>query len=161
MGISATHHKDNFSQVNMDRVGQNYELHIHLDGLGERLDLAQAALDAQVWADAQNYMPIDTGNLRMQTNMINVNLRGEVYMYPPELSYGHYQYEGEKYVDPVYGVGAFYSPTYGFWSRPNVTKIPSGMPLIYKNPMAEMHWAEAAYRDHIGEWIDIVKSFVR
>ena len=43
--------------------------------------------------------------------------------------YAHYQNEGILYVDPKYDKGAFYSEDYGFWSRPNVAKVPSGRTL--------------------------------
>lgn len=53
--------------------------------------------------------------------------------------YAHYVYIGEKYVDPDYGVGGFFSPDYGFWSRPGVDKIPSGEPLTYRGNGTD-HW---------------------
>lgn len=43
--------------------------------------------------------------------------------------YAHYQNEGILYVDPKYDKGAFFSEDYGFWSRPNVAKIPSDRTL--------------------------------
>lgn len=63
--------------------------------------------------------------------------------------YSHYVYTGVKYVDPVYKVGGFYSPDYGWFSRPGIKKIPSDEPLKYqkKSPFATDHWdkkAEAA-----------------
>ena len=56
--------------------------------------------------------------------------------------YSHYVYEGLLYVDPEYKVGAFYSPEYGFWSRPNVKKVPSDRRLQYRtiNPYSTDHW---------------------
>lgn len=57
--------------------------------------------------------------------------------------YAHYVYIGEKYVDPIYGVGAFYSPDYGFWSRPGVQKKPSGEKLKFKGQGTD-HWDEKA-----------------
>lgn len=48
-----------------------------------------------------------------------------------EEAYAHYQNEGILYVDPDYKVGAFYSPSYGYWSRPKVKKIPSTRKLEY------------------------------
>lgn len=35
----------------------------------------------------------------------------------------NYLYEGKLMVDPITLKGAFYSPDYGFWSRPNTPKI--------------------------------------
>ena len=60
--------------------------------------------------------------------------------------YAHYQYMGEVYVDPDYGVAGWYSDDYGWWSRPNVPKVPSGRSLTYnkKNPYATDHWDQKA-----------------
>jgi len=160
MSIPGGYFRKQFASLAMDKVGDGYKLRFNVTGLGERIDQAQDALDAQVWNDVQQYMPIDTGNLKMQTNMLNVSTRGEVYMYDPALPYGHYQYEGIKYVDPLYGIGAFYDPEYGFWSRPNVKKVPSGEPLHYSNPKAEAHWGEVAFNNHKESWLNVVRSFI-
>ena len=82
------------------------------------------------------YTPRDTGNL-----LRNVQLRPfEIHYKSP---YAHYMYMGEIYVDPVFNVGGFYSPTYGWFSRPNVKKVPSGRTFNYsksKSPYATDHW---------------------
>ena len=60
--------------------------------------------------------------------------------------YARYMYEGRLYVDPIYGVGAFYNPMYGFWSRKieqGGKKIPTSKPLNYNtgmNKYATDHW---------------------
>lgn len=45
----------------------------------------------------------------------------------------NYLYEGKLMVDPITLKGAFFSPNYGFWSRPNTQKImdPNGRDLEY------------------------------
>jgi hypothetical protein len=111
--------------------------------------------------DIQKYMPLDKGTLIAETDILNKSTRGEVYLYPPDSDYGHYQYEGIKYIDPVYKVGAFYSEDYGFWSRPGVEKIPSNTPLFYQRPEAEAHWDEKAYQAHGKEWLAVARRAVR
>lgn len=145
----------------MIKNGDSFAIRLNYEPLGIKLDQAQDALDAQVWQDVQKYMPIDTGALISETNAININERGRVYMYPPNSDYGHYQYEGVLYVDPTYGIGAFYSPDYGFWSRPNVAKVPSERSLTYSNPRATSHWGETAFRNHNKEWVQVVKRALR
>lgn len=54
--------------------------------------------------------------------------------------YAHYQYIGIVYVDPITGSGAFYNEDDGFWSRPNVRKVPSNRDLKYTNPRASARW---------------------
>lgn len=61
--------------------------------------------------------------------------------------YANYLYHGKLMVDPKTRKGAFYSPDYGFWSRPGVPKELTdrdlqfqGAPLLYARSM----WTEAA-----------------
>lgn len=158
MGISKDFFKHTFGKQKVKIKVMGCEIKVDAERLGKKLDLAQDALDAQVWEDVQIYMPINTGDLIAQTNMINEATRGEVYLYPPESDYGHYQYEGIKYVDPEYGKGAFYSPEYGFWSRPGVEKVPSDEPLFYSNPKAKAHWGEVAMQNHRKQWVKVAKN---
>lgn len=86
------------------------------------------------------YTPRDTG-------MLQTNIRIEPFRIEYKSPYAHYMYEGEIYVDPELKVGGFYSSTYGWFSRPNVKKIPSGRSFNYsksKNPSATDHWDEVA-----------------
>lgn len=150
-----------FNSKNIKKNGKNYKINIDFGDLGRRLDQAQMALDAQVWYDMQKYMPKreGSGHLRMQTNKLNAQAigTGEVHVYDPLVEYAHYQYEGEKYVDPVYRKGAFFSPDYGFWSRKGVKKVPSGEPLHYTNPNATSHWDETAIANHESQWVEVVE----
>jgi len=138
-----------------------YTISLDFKPLGEKLDRAQDALDAQVWQDVQKYMPVDSGLLKSETNVLNQTARGEVYLYPPNSDYGHYQYEGIVYVDPVYGKGAFFSPTYGFWSRPSVQKVPSDRKLTYSQPNATARWGETAINNHGAEWLKLVERALK
>ena len=144
----------------MYKVKKGYKLKLDFTPVGIDLDRAQDALDAQVWDDVQKYMPVDTGLLKSETNVININERGRVFLYPPNSEYGHYQHEGIVYVDPVYQKGAFYSAEYGFWSRPGVTKVPSDRRLTYSQPNATAKWGETAYRNHHKEWLALVKRIL-
>ena len=54
--------------------------------------------------------------------------------------YSGYVYNGEVYIDPKFKVGGFYSNTYGWYSRPNVKKIPSGRKMQFTSAMATDHW---------------------
>lgn len=149
-----------FGRLNLTKSGENYNMSLNFTPTGEHIDYAVYKLKEQMWEDIQKYMPFDSGNLIAQTNLLNeVEEGNKVYLYPNELEYGHYQHEGIVYVDPVYGVGAFYNPTYGFWSRPNVEKIPSERPLQYHmNPEATPHWGETAFNNHSREWIRVFKQ---
>lgn len=152
-----------FRRYNIKQTGKGFSVDINFTPIGNALDRAQLALDNQVWADMQKYMPRKSGVLISQTGVLNQSVAGtgEVYAYDPSLEYGHYQYEGEKYVDPVYRKGGFYSLDYGWWSRPGVSKVPSGEPLFYNNPKAEAHWDDVAYANHEKQWVNVAKKTIK
>ena len=162
-GIPQNYNKNKLKKFNLTKTGNGYRLRLNFEPLGENIDRAQDALDAQVWQDVQRYMPIDTGALISRTNMLNTvqRQRGKVFLYPPDSDYGHYQHEGKLYVDPEYGKGAFYSPEYGFWSRPGVTKVESDRPLTYSNPNATAHWGETAFKNHKNDWLKVVERALK
>lgn len=161
MGIDKGFFSRMFGKLNIDRSGQGYSVKVSFERFGKRMDKAQDALDAQVWEDIQRYMPMDTGNLIAETDVLNQSTRGEVYLYPPDSYYGHYQYEGELYVDPVYGKGAFYNPEYGYWSRTGIAKVPSGKPLFYGRESAEAHWDEVAEQNHAKSWLEVARRAMK
>ena len=162
MGIGKNYFAKLFGQLNIKRSENGAVVNIDFTRMGRRYDIAQDALDAQVWSDMQKYMPFMSGNLRQQTNMLNMATRGEVYTYDPNLEYGHYQYEGWQYVDPKYNVAGWYNAdTDKWWSRKGITKIKSDRPLQYTNPLAEAHWDEKAYYAHRKQWVDVAKRALR
>lgn len=165
MGIPKDYYKNLFSKkqikINKNNHGCGISINVNYEKLGKKLDYAQDELDAVVWRDMKQYMPMDTGNLISETDMINKSVRGEVYLYPPESDYGHYMYEGWKYEDPLYKIGAFYKDGYGYWSRPGVEKVKSETPLFYSRESAEAHWDEVAYQNHHKEWVNVAKRSMK
>ena len=151
--------ENELKKINLKRTGSGYRLKIDYSGIGAKVDLAQAALDSQVWQDVQRYMPFMSGNLKSATNALNATVRGKVYLYPPDSDYGHYQYEGVKYIDPVYHFAGFMTPD-GWRSRKGVKKIPSNQKLKYTDPSARAHWGEYAYEQHNQEWLNLVERFL-
>ena len=148
-----------FTKYNFKRTADGFNVQINFQPVGLALDRAQLALDTQVWNDVRIYMPFATGHLIRQTAKMNAEVlgTGKVYIYDPNVDYAHYMYEGIVYVDPVYHVGGFYAPDYGFWSRPGVRKIPSERPLKYKKAKAVAHWDEEAIKNHSADWVKIVQ----
>ena len=63
-----------------------------------------------------------------------------------EQPYARYQYYGMLMVDPKYKKGAMFSPDYGFWSRPGVTKELTDKPLEYHG-QGQSHWFEKAMQN--------------
>lgn len=150
-----------FARLNINKRTDGASISLSLETFGRKLDIAQDALDAQVWADMKRYMPHATGNLIGDTEVLNQSTRGEVYAYDPASDYGHYQHEGIVYVDPVYNVGAFYSPKHGYWSRPGIEKIPSERNLVYTDPNAQAHWRDVAIKNHKSEWVRVAKRSIK
>lgn len=142
-------------------VPNGYKINIDYGRLGKRLDYAQKVLDEQVWQDVQTYMPFDSGNLIAQTNMLNAVTTGKVYLYPPDSDYGHYQYMGVVYVDPVYGVAGWRRKDGTWYSRKDVKKIPSERRLDYVRPTATPEWGKTAIKNHANEWRRLVKRASR
>lgn len=148
-----------FEKIGLEKSGDHYKLRIDYSGFGKRVDIAQNALEEQIWDDVRRYMPHrqgGAGGLIGMTNALNAVVSRRVYMYPPNHDYGHYQYEGVKYIDPVYHFAGFKTKD-GWKSRKGVQKIPSGQPLKYTDPSAHAHWGEYAFDRHHLEWLDLVK----
>lgn len=154
-------HKAKFEKHKVHVVGQDFEVNLDFSTIGGALDRAQHALDSQVWDDVKQYMPHDSGALIEETNVLNEIACGTGIVYcTPDMEahdYAHYVYEGIVYEDPVYHKGGFYSPNYGWWSRPGVTKVPSGRMMTYSSPSAQPHWDEVAVNNHATEWAKVAQ----
>lgn len=139
-----------------------FQVDISAKRFGTKLDNAQDAMKEQLVQDMLKYVP--TGETRALYNDIKTfnETNGErdvVYAFNPNgVPYGHYQHEGIMYADPVTGKGAFYTPGYGYWSRPGVTKVPTTRLLQYQNPNAKRQWLRYA-AEHDRE--DVVKAAKR
>lgn len=101
--------------------------------------------------EMNEFVPLDIGILRM---LIDVGYDYIEYQSP----YAQYQYRGEKYVDPITGKGAFYNSDYGFWSRPNTQKIPSGIPLNYHTAGTGNYWDKRMWSAKGDEIINTIEK---
>lgn len=72
----------------------------------------------------------------------------------------HYQWIGKKYEDPKYKIGAFYSPDYGYWSRPGITKNPTNQDLKHHTPGTGAHWDKLMWTSKKKEVIKEVQAYV-
>lgn len=100
------------------------------------------------------FIPFDTGVLR---NLKTIGFDYVDYLSP----HAHYMYNGELYVDPITGKGAFYNPDYGFWSRPNTEKIPSGIDLNYHTPGTGAFWDKRMWSAEGKDVIKDTQNFMR
>lgn len=89
------------------------------------------------------YVPADNLVLTQNIDITADNEKGAIHYLSP---YAHYQWEGELYVDPKTGKGAYTDGEGQFWSRSGIAKVPSGRPLQYsdfRHPLATSHWDKA------------------
>lgn len=130
-------------------VGNSYIV-LDFDDLDDWFSEAQDRLDFMVTRDMLKYVPVQSGRLAEEIVEANNNsMPGMIYVFPANVQYGHYQWEGDKYIWPNHKrKGASH-------------KVPTGIPLNYpSNPQATRHWDEAAIRDCSDKWVkELQKMF--
>ena len=74
--------------------------------------------------------------------------------------YSRVHYFGKLMVDPITGKGAFFSKGYGFWSRPNVRKIPSNRDMKYNGaPQRGPFWDKRMIADKGKQFFRDIQNF--
>lgn len=114
-----------------------------------RTDRATEALANEVMKDTDKFVPMLTGTLKNSARVQN----GDQIYYPGP--YAHYQYEGIVYVDPKTGAAGIPTKT-GFFSRPGVTKVPSGRALSHSK--GQSHWIEPSKAANMDKWLRFYKK---
>ena len=71
--------------------------------------------------------------------------------------YAHYQYEGKLYVMDN-GKGAYYSPTYGFWSAKGKKKHDSGRMLNHN--IGGPHWDKQMVSAEMGDLVKELQAYI-
>lgn len=101
------------------------------------------------------YTPFGETGLLLKTAILRPSTI--VYVMP----YSRYLWEGKLMVDPITKKGAFYSPDYGFWSRPGVQKELTNRPLNFRGaPLRGPRWVERAWIDNKQQILDSTQKFV-
>lgn len=116
----------------------------------------QKYIDSFVLYHSEPYVP---GKHIHDLGVISTKLgSGQVVWDSPD---ANYLYEGKLMVDPITLKGAFFSPNYGFWSRPNTQKImdPTGRELTYHGGgLRGSHWFDRMIENEMDDLLDgIVK----
>lgn len=151
MGLKQNFFRDLFGKVNISKKGSGYAIELSFERFGKKLDRAQDAMKQQLVTEMLKYVPEGDSHQLIQDIQTFNETNGErdvVYAYNPHgVEYGHYQWEGVMYADPITGKGAFYSPEHGFWSRPKEkggTKVRTTRLLAYTKPEAHRGWLRYA-----------------
>ena len=119
---------------------------------------ARFKLANQILADCKPIMPLDTGSLQQRSYVTSDNKR---IVFPGP--YGRYLYYGNKMVDRDTGRGPFM--TYDEYGNPIGFRYKKGTKLKVKEPKqklkftrpnAQAKWVEAAEKEHIDEWKNLV-----
>ena len=123
------------------------DIHIDTKRIDNNIHNAQKALNMQVVADCDEYIPMQQGALRGSVNYPDGIYGGEIAWNTP---YAHYQYMGELYLTEDGRSFAFRGER----------KYPTGLPLQQHHPGTADHWFERAKQAHCEQWIDLVKREV-
>ena len=123
------------------------DIHIDASRIDNNIRNAQKALNMQVVADCDEYIPMQQGALRGSVNYPDGIYGGEIAWNTP---YAHYQYMGELYLTEDGRSFAFRGER----------KYPTGLPLQQHHPGTADHWFDRAKQSHCEQWIDLVKREV-
>ena len=108
---------------------------------------AQKKLVNSCYRRMGKYVPGKEGSMLNR----NVKLTNNSIIY--DSPYAHYQYIGKLYV-MANGKGAYYSPTYGFWSDKGKSKTPTDIDLNHPSGGGP-YWAEEMLS---AEYVSLVKE---
>ena len=123
------------------------DIHIDTSRIDNNIRNAQKALNMQVVADCDEYIPMQQGALRGSVNYPDGIYGGEIAWNTP---YAHYQYMGELYLTEDGRSFAFRGER----------KYPTGLPLQQHHLGTADHWFDRAKQSHCEQWIDLVKREV-
>lgn len=110
----------------------------------------QKVIDSAFIGYLEPYVPMDENHELVGKLLSNKPGKGEIDI---DAHHAHYQYEGIKYIDPKYKIGAFYDKNSGrYWSRPGIKKVQSNERLNYHSgPLRGDHFVERMLADHFDD----------
>lgn len=132
----------------------NVHIKLDTDHLNNKIKAAQIALNMQIVADSEPYVPFRQGALRSSVRYPKDIDGGEIEYNTP---YAHYLYTGEVY-GPNIPIKDAQGNIIGWRSPPK--KSPTGRRLQYHTEGTSDHWFDRAKQEHLNDWIDLVKRTV-
>lgn len=135
----------------------NVHIKLDADHLNNKIKVAQIALNMQIVADSEPYVPFRQGALRSSVRYPKGIDGGEIEYNTP---YAHYLYMGEVYGPNIPKKDA-QGNIIGWMSPPS--KRPTGRRLQYSkapHPEAGAEWFERAKAQHLPDWTRLVKRTV-
>lgn len=114
----------------------------------------QEIFSYEVMRHSDKYVPFASGVLK-NSAFVDTDKKGIVYVAP----YARYHWYGKLMVDQITQKGAFYSPDYGFWSRPMTPKELTDIDMQYSGaPIRGSHWVERMW---ISEGKEITEAILK
>lgn len=146
-------------KTSFDVNGKTFEIQVSVDPgrFNKQFQQAQFQLDSTIMTDMLPYMPMQTGQFINETKARSAAVAGTGEICAGAPPSGRFLYEGKTMVDEKTG-----SP----WARKGARKVlvsqysgkTNAKPdLTYANGR-QSHWFEAAKKNHIKEWIQLVKK---
>lgn len=110
----------------------------------EEQGLTQQFFTEEIYKHSDPYTPASgSGEGLFKTN---VDIGPDFIHYRSPFS--NYLWNGKKFVDPKYQIGAFFSESYGFWSRPGILKEETDIDLVYTGaPLRGPFWINRMWVD--------------
>jgi len=124
----------------------------------ERGGPLQMFVDSTALNGVAPYVPMGIGILSKSATLHTEIGSGAIIWKTP---YARYLWYGKLMVDPVTKKGAFYDPTYGFWSRRGVQKELTDRDLVFdqrRHPLAGPKWALRYKADHLRDLSEAVQK---
>ena len=101
------------------------------------------------------YVPLREGSGHLRTTVDLSDPHYIVY----ESTYARYQYYGKLMVMDN-GKGAYYSPTYGFWSEPGKPKHLTDIDLVYHTPGTGPFWDKEMVSAEMDDLLKDVQNYI-
>lgn len=126
-----------------DVVG-NADIRLDTGRIAGNIREAQKALNMQIAADCEPYIPFRQGALRSSQGYPDGIYGGSIEYNTP---YAHYIYTGELYL----------APDGSSWAKQYEKKSPSGKALTYRHPGTGKEWFEKAKQAHGSDWLGLAR----
>ena len=139
-------------QMHIDISNDAMTVNIKFDRMARYMSASQRALDRQVLTDMMPYIPMDTGELALQTMTANEENIGTGELILDTTVYARYLYHGKLMVDPLTGSA---------WARKGAIKVLTEKDLTYgKSPhsKAGSHWFDRAKDARKRTWLKVARE---
>lgn len=147
MAKTRIHHFENYSII---KAG--IEINLDMSRIEGNFNKAQYELDSAIMTSMVPFMPMETGSFINKTKAESAAIAGSgqvVAAVPPS---GRFLYEGKVMIG---------ERSKSAWAKKGERKVTTKKNLQYtknKNPKARSHWFDAAKKQDLDSWVELVKK---